>query len=349
MKPLKRPLCDLHVLVGAATAALLTAAILLSWGFAPHRSLHAKAWSHLPTSFQEAWGSNPLPLIQGATSADSRKHTDSLEAGRHYLDMDDLPMDAEALSGTTWSEAASLLTLDSAESSPTSFGTLPWELERTYWRLVHAWAPVDSAPPKPDQVMRAASDLGHYLADAHVPLHTTGNYDGQRTNQRGIHALWETHAVEWMLGNSVPRHCEPCALEAIEFDPVWTPWEILAESHALAPDVFQAEQTWQTLCQDRGYGFRRRGRTMQLLPTPEALTLWDSLTHHHTWPRYCLAAQRIAAAWHAAWMDAGQPILATKEEPSWIKKAKSYLPPWRNSSMPNRDTPLPEAHEDLDP
>ena len=32
-----------------------------------------------------------------------------------------------------------------------------------------------------------------------------GNYDGQRTNQRGIHALWETHAVEWMLGNSVPH------------------------------------------------------------------------------------------------------------------------------------------------
>ena len=51
---------------------------------------------------------------------------------------------------------------------------------------------------------------------------------GQRSNQRGIHALWETHAVEWMLGNSVPHHCEPCDLEALEFDPVWTPWEIFA-------------------------------------------------------------------------------------------------------------------------
>ena len=260
-----------------------------------------------------------------------------------------MPVEVNVLKGTAWREAASLLTQDSGQSTPSRFGTLPWELEWTYWRLVRAWAPADSSPPVPERVTRAAADLGHYLADAHVPLHTSGNYDGQRTNQRGIHALWETHAVEWMLGKSVPRHCEPFDVEALGFDPVWTPWQVLAESQALAPDVFRAERTWQTLCQDRGFGFRRRGRTMQLLPTPEALTLWDSLTHHHTWPRYCLAAQRIAAAWHNAWTDAGRPALPITEEPSWIDRAKSYLPPWRASAMRNREELQIDAHEDLDP
>ena len=348
MKPLKAPLCDLRGLA-FFSASTLTIALTSSWGFAPHRTLNAKAWSCLPPSCQKAWGNNPHLLIQGATSADARKHTDSLEAVRHYLDMDDLPFGAEALTGTTWNEAASLLAPDSGLLSPARFGTLPWALERTYWRLVRAWAPPDSTAPKPTQVIRAAADLGHYLADAHVPLHTSGNYDGQRTDQRGIHAHWETHAVEWMLGHSVPRHCEPCALEAIGFDPVWTPWEILAESHALAPDVFRAERSWQILCQHRGYGLRRRGRTMQLLPTPEALALWDSLTHHHTWPRYCLAAQRIAAAWHAAWIDAGQPTLTSANEPSWIDKAKSYHPPWRNLVNLKRDTSRFDDDEDLDP
>ena len=88
---------------------------------------------------------------------------------------------------------------------------------------------------------------------------------------------------------------------------------------------------------------------MQLLPTPEALVLWDSLTHHHTWPRYCLAAQRIAAAWHAAWVDAGQPVLPTSTELSWIDKAKSYLPPWRILAIRSQNQPLLEDHEDLDP
>lgn len=346
MKPLKAPLCELRCLAIASISTLL-AALTISWGFAPHRTLHAKAWSYLPPTLRVAWGMDPLPLIRGATSADSRKHSDSLESVRHYLDMDDLPLSADALHGTTWKEASSML--ETEKGSASQFGTLPWELERTYWRLVHAWAPSDSSPPRPSHVMRAAADLGHYLADAHVPLHTTGNYDGQRTNQRGIHALWETHAVEWMMGKSAPRHCGMCGLDSLTFDPIWTPWEILAESHALAPDVFRAEKTWRELCRDRGYGFRRRGRTLQLLPTPEALALWDSLTHHHTWPRYCIAAQRIAAAWHAAWIDANRPMLGTTDPVNWIDKAKSYLTAWRKKDVECFEFTPDEDHEDLDP
>ena len=60
---------------------------------------------------------------------------------------------------------------------------------------------------------------------------------------------------------------------------------------------------------------------MQLIPTPDALQLWDSLTHHSTNERYCLAAQRIALAWHGAWMDAGSPTCAWHpKEPSLTLK-----------------------------
>ena len=33
--------------------------------------------------------------------------------------------------------------------------------------------------------------IGHYVADAHVPLHAVVNYNGQRTGQTGIHNRWE--------------------------------------------------------------------------------------------------------------------------------------------------------------
>ena len=236
MKPLKAPPYDLHGLTVASTLTLV-ASLVISWGFSPHRALHAKAWSFLPPSLHRAWGNNPRPLIQGATKADSRKHTDSSEAVRHYLDMDDLPVEVNVLTGTTWREAASLLTQDSARQMPSRFGTLPWELERSYWRLVRAWAPADSTAPVPERIMRAASDLGHYLADAHVPLHTSGNYDGQRPTNGHPRALGD--ACRGMdAGNSAPRHCEPCDVETLGFDPVWTPWEILAESHALRQTSF---------------------------------------------------------------------------------------------------------------
>jgi len=301
------------------------AAGLLSWGFAPHKQLHAKAWSYLPGALKQSWGWNPDPLIQGATAADSRKHTDSLEAERHYLDLDDLRDDSLDIWGLPWFRAERIILGKDSISSSRRFGVLPWELERAYHRLVRAWNPGNGQAPRMEQVIRAASDLGHYIADAHVPLHTTGNYNGQRTGQLGIHALWETQALEWMLWNE-KRHC-PCydPTRSLPYDPVWTPWEIIAESHAMLPELLAAHHLWKDTCQTQGYGFQRRGRTLQVTPTPAALALWDSLTQQTTWPRFCLASQRISAAWFAAWVEAGRPSPPLTPQTSLMNTLASYL------------------------
>ncbi len=38
--------------------------------------------------------------------------------------------------------------------------------------------------------------MGHYIGDFAMPLHTTENYDGQMTGQKGIHAHYEDDAVD---------------------------------------------------------------------------------------------------------------------------------------------------------
>ena len=346
MTPLNTPppdLCRRAVRAVGASLLLTSAVGAISWGFVPHKRLHAKAWSLLPLDLQRAWHTGPAPLVLRATDADSRKHTDSLEAARHYLDVDDVEAEGLNVWGQPWHDAQQVLVSDSLGQSARRFGVLPWQLEWSYRRLVAAWSPTDSTMPNPEAISRAAADLGHYLADAHVPLHTSGNYDGQRTGQRGIHALWETHALEWMLSPSQRRSCPPCQLEEWTYDPVWTPWETLQESHSMATDVLNAELEWRALCAAQGHGFRRRGRTMTLLPTPEALAIWDSLTHGHTWPRYCRAAERIAAAWHSAWVDAGRPDLPRAPKRPWQERLALYLPPqWRAFLLPHpHDTPSP--------
>ena len=338
MKPLKAQPSDLFRRALRLPAVLL-AVVLMAWGFTPHKRLHAVAWSYLPHELRLAWNLDPEQLIERATQADSRKHSDSLEAERHYLDMDDLELDGHDVVGLKWGVASQRLSLGTL-GSERRYGVLPWELEASYWRLVRAFSPGDSAFPDPSRIERAAADLGHYLADAHVPLHTSGNYDGQRTNQRGIHALWETHTVEWMLGQDQMRHCPPCDIHEMRYDPVWTPWEIVAESHALAPDVFRAEKTWTALQGIKGYGFRRRGRTLHLVPTKESLATWDSLTHHHTWPRFCLAAQRIASAWHAAWIDAGKPTFTPPNSSPRDESTKLQFTPRRKERL-KRENPSP--------
>lgn len=274
---------------------------------------------------RHSWGGEANELITWATSADSRKHTDSLESERHYLDVDDVNAKLVQIWGLPWTDAHRQLLGEDSVANPRRFGVLPWELERAYRRLVRAMAPRDSSCPDLEYVRRAAADLGHYLADAHVPLHTSGNYDGQRTGQRGIHALWETQAVEWMLLRQ-HRTC-PCSdPDSWFYDPVWTPWEVIQESHSLASGVFEAHRQWDSLGQQDGFGFQRRGRTLHLSPTPESLARWDSLTGGTTWPRYCRAAERIAASWHSAWEDAGRPELSPPPSPSVWQKLSSYLP-----------------------
>ena len=45
-------------------------------------------------------------------------------------------------------------------------------------------------------ILKNAADLGHYIADAHVPLHVCSNHNGQLTHQEGIHAFWESRVPE---------------------------------------------------------------------------------------------------------------------------------------------------------
>ena len=40
-----------------------------------------------------------------------------------------------------------------------------------------------------------SADLGHYVGDGHQPLHCTENYDGDATNQSGVHSRYETDLV----------------------------------------------------------------------------------------------------------------------------------------------------------
>lgn len=83
---------------------------------------------------KEAWGGSPERLVRWATQADARKHLDSLEGARHYLDLDDLDTlftshGKPAVWGMSWGiYKQSIFEIDSL-TSPRNHGVLPWQLE----------------------------------------------------------------------------------------------------------------------------------------------------------------------------------------------------------------------------
>ena len=44
--------------------------------------------------------------------------------------------------------------------------------------------------------LQFAADLGHYVGDAHQPLHVTANYDGAETGNNGIHSRYESTMLQ---------------------------------------------------------------------------------------------------------------------------------------------------------
>src|SRR5688572_28860643 len=126
-------------------------------------------------------------ITEASINPDKRRFTVVDEAPRHYLDIDHYGDSAFQKVPRFWKQAVARYSEDTLKA----YGILPWHINVMYHRLKDAMAIRD-----PEKIIRISSELGHYIADAHVPLHTTENYNGQLTGQEGIHAFWESRLPE---------------------------------------------------------------------------------------------------------------------------------------------------------
>lgn len=296
---------------------LVAVCVCCSWGFPVHRHIHQAAIEALPSPLYVWFSEESDWLVAHAVDADKRKHTVVKEAPRHYIDLD-----APALScldslghAPTYREACDACT----EDSLWAFGVLPWNVQWAYGRLVEAFDQKDKA-----DILRAAADLGHYVADAHVPLHTTLNYNGQLTGQDGIHAVWETRLPElfgdgyWLVVDA------PDAW--VDVRP-WI-WQRVRDSHGHVSRVLEEERVVTQEGPMEQHVREERGRAMLLQRTPAWCEAYHSALGGMVEDRWRKAIEGVAALWWSAWLEAGQPDLteafrgdaATKGMRSWWKK-----------------------------
>lgn len=157
-----------------------------SWGGLGHRTISYKSVESFPVAMNDfkIWNDS---LSLHASDADNRKSADSNESPKHYLDIENYQ---EYLTkGRIFSTYDSLVTKYGSYVVINN-GTLPWATQNTYDLLVS-----DFKNLKWHQAMIDASDLGHYVADGHMPLHISANYDGQQTGNKGIHSRYESDMV----------------------------------------------------------------------------------------------------------------------------------------------------------
>lgn len=267
-----------------------------SWGFYAHQRIHYLAVFTLPKGLNNFYKSNISYLSDHAVDPDKRRYADTAEASRHFIDVECYEKNIDSIP-RKWTEAQKKYGLKQLSTN----GSLPWQIQKSYFKLVRAFAERDSL-----KILIYSAYLGHYVSDAHVPLHTTQNHNGQLSNQHGIHAFWESRLPELFAAQYNFRVGKAVYLE----DPLKTAWKIISNSHRLLDSVLAMEAKISANTPGRKkYSFSKR---QQLLIRQYSLSY--STAYHQEMNQMVERQMRSAihatgSFWYSAWIDAGQPDL----------------------------------------
>lgn len=187
-------------------------------------------------------------------------------------------------------------------------GILPWHLQRMQNSLIQAFRRRDSK-----RILRLCADLGHYIGDAHVPLHTTSNYNGQKTGQEGIHGFWESRIPELFADEQYDYFVGKPEYFS---DPTRYFWDIVLASNALVDSVLDLEWALRLrFPKDRQTCPDMRNGVMIIAPCRDYAAAYQESMDGMVERRMRAAIHAVASAWYTAWVEAGQPDLSRVDEP----------------------------------
>jgi hypothetical protein len=273
-------------------------ALLTSWGFLVHRTVNQLAIYRLPPNMQLFFFNQKEYLVKQSVRPDLRRNQDSTEATKHFIDFEAYGDSAAWKMPMDWQKAVDLYSKDSL----LKYGYVPYHVITMMEHLTQAFRKMEK-----DSILFYAADLSHYIADAHVPLHTTLNYDGQLTNQRGLHALWESVVPEVEL-----VHYDLYVKGKAQYisDPALYVWEIVRESHQLLGGVFEEERlaTLQFTDSTKYRRVKRNGREMKYYTDPFAKA-YSSRLGNTINDQLKNTAAAISNCWYTCWVNAGKPDL----------------------------------------
>jgi hypothetical protein len=282
-----------------------------SWGFFAHQKINRMAIFTLPDGMIGFYKQNLEYISQHAVDPDKRRYTNVDEAPRHYIDIDHYGKNAFDSVPKYWKKAIAKYSEDTLKA----YGIVPWHIEKMVYRLTEAFKAENL-----DLILHYSADLGHYVGDAHVPLHTTENYNGQLTNQKGIHGFWESRIPELKSTGY-----DYWVGKASYIDkPIETAWNIVKSSHAEVDSVLQLEKKLNdSYAPDKKYSFENRGTVLMKVYSEEYTSDYNLLLNGMVERRMRAAIITVGSLWYTAWVNAGKPDLNkmnTKELSDSLKK-----------------------------
>ena len=299
-----------------------------TWGFYAHQRVNQLAVFTLPPEMIGFYKKNITYITEASVNPDRRRFSVMDEAPRHYIDLDHYGDSALYKMPRFWKEAVTQY----GEDTLKAYGILPWHINRMYFQLKDAFLVRD-----PRMILRISAELGHYLADAHVPLHTTENYNGQLTGQYGIHAFWESRLPElfsdqydFFAGKA--EYIDNVQIEA---------WKIIERSHLAVDSVLRFEKKLAAEFGEKRYTFETKGKQTLKVFSREYSKAYHEMLSGMVERQMRTCIRKIGSFWFTAWVDAGQPDIQflisyspTEEE---LKKNRAEVEAWKKETLKSRE------------
>ncbi len=270
------------------------------WGFFAHRQINEAAIYTLPPEMSSFYKVHQAQIVDWAVRPDQRRYAVEGEAPRHFIDWDVYSRaQRDSLVLTPWFQAVERMTEDTLQA----YGIVPWHVLYMKKQLTDAF--VERNTPR---IIQLSAEIGHYIGDANVPLHTTHNYNGQLTNQTGIHGLWESRLPE-LFSHQYSRWVGRATyLER----PDSTIWMAILAAHVALDSVLRFEKSISdNMGWNQKYEITSRNRqTVRAYSYPFSQK-YHQLLNGQVERHFKRAIRMVGDFWYTAWVDAGQPDLNT--------------------------------------
>ena len=295
-----------------------------SWGFFGHKKINRLAVFTLPPEMIGFYKSNINYITESAVNPDRRRYSVVDEAARHYIDLDHFGDSAEYKMPRYWNKAVEIYSEDTLKA----YGIVPWHVYRVYFQLRDAFMLRD-----PARILRLSAELGHYIGDAHVPLHTTENYNGQLTGQDGIHGFWESRLVELFS----ERYDFVVGRSEYLSNPQLSVWDAVADSHHAMDSVLRLEKKLSERFGEKRFTFESKGKTTVKVYSYTYSRAYHKLLRGMVERRMRCAVRSVGSFWYTAWVDAGQPNLDSlidyKPTEAELDARRKELDAWKQKSV----------------
>lgn len=299
------------------------------WGFFGHKRINRLAVFILPEEMIPFYKKHIVYLTENAINPDRRRYAVEGEAPKHYIDLDVYGDSALHIIPHKWSDAIDKYTEDTLQA----YGIVPWNINFVKYQLTKAFENGDI-----NRILRLSADLGHYIADANVPLHTTENYNGQMTGQYGIHGFWESRLPElfsddydYLVGKA----------EYIE-DPQEKAWEAVTAAHMALDSVLSFEKKLtKKYPKSKKYSFEERGAITTKVYSRKFSNLFHNMLNGQVERRMLASIKMVGNFWYTCWVDAGQPdmnkLLLQELTESQKKRLEEDIKKWNQRGVESRN------------